>query len=344
MTLSSGVSWRYCDQRSACATSSSREKRIAPTTARSEWVCGTPPWSNRLEPAAEASDAARVVGALGELRQQTGGLVDVAGQHGVLERRLVVGTGSVPRRGAGVERLHPRLVSAAELGQEVLAQEVVISVPLLLGVERDQEEVRAREVVEALTGAIALHHIVAQRPAEPVEGGSVEHEGEVVIGQSPEDLGADVVGDEPSAHRRGRHRRITIGPSRPDRECRQVESGRPALGARVDRRDVFLGQLDASGAEQGGGLLVVELEVAGLDQGPASTGHDARDGQKTRGPTGQDDLRSGFQVARKCDQDVSGVGRGETVDVVEDEHERARTLGERRAESWNRGAPDRWPG
>jgi hypothetical protein len=68
----------------------------------------------------------------------------------------------------------PRLVPPAKLGQQVVPKEVVISVPLLAIVERDEQQVRAGEVIETRAGVLPLHDAVAEGPAEPLERGGIE--------------------------------------------------------------------------------------------------------------------------------------------------------------------------
>ena len=130
--------------------------------------------------------------------------------------------------------------------------------------------------------------------------------------------------------------------ARIDSAVRYSPAGQPSVLALIAAMSAS-GRSTPCGPEQLGGVPVVELEVAGLDQGPAPASQDARERQAARRPTGQDHLRSTREVAREGDQHIRGVGPGEAVDVVEDQHEGAWPLGERRAEAWNRGAPDRRP-
>ena len=298
----------------------------------------------RLEPTPEAADAPRVIGPLGQLRQEPRGEVDVAGEHRVLEGGLVVGVGSMPRRRAGMQCMNPRLVPTAQLGQEVVPKKVVVSVPLLAVVERDEEQVRAGEVIQPRGGVFPLHHAVAQRTAEPLEGGGIEQEAEVITREAAEDLGPDVIAEELIGQRARADRRRSVPCFRADRERRQVQAGGPALGAPVDRRDFLGGQIDAGGKEDRARIVIAELEIARVDQGPAPAGKDPGDRQAAWRPAGEHELRPAVQVARERNEHVGRIRLGEAIDIVEDQDKRGRLRRESGAEARHGHRPDRGTG
>src|SRR6187200_45638 len=197
----------------------------------------------------------------------------------------------MPRSSAGLQCTNSRLIPTAELSQKVISKQVVVSVPLLAIVERDEEEVRTGKVIQARTGVPPLHDAIAQGTAEPFEGGGIEQEPEVVAREAAENLGPDVLADELVGQRARADRRRPIPGFRADRKRRKVEAGGPALGAPVDRRDFLGGQIDAGCEENRTRILIAELQIARIDQSPAPPGKDPGDRQATRRSPGEHELR-----------------------------------------------------
>ena len=237
--------------------------------------------------------------------------------------------------------MNPRLVAAAQLGQKVIPKKVVVSVPLLAVVERDEEQVRAGEVVQARAGVLPLHDAVAQRSAEPLEGRCIEQEAEVVAREAAENLGPDVIADELIGQRARPDRRRSVVRFRADRERREIETRGPALGAPVDRGDLVGGQVDARRQEDGTRVVIAELEIARIDQGPAPAGKDPGDREATRRPAREHELRPTVEVTRERHEHVGRIRLGEAIDIVKDQDKRGRLRRESGAEARHGDRPDR---
>ena len=159
--------------------------------------------------------------------------------------------------------------------------------------------------------------------------------------EAAENLGPDVVADELIGQRARADRRRSVLRFRADRERRQIQAGGPALRAPVDRRDLLGGQVDAGRSEDGARIVIAELEIARIDQGPAPAGEDPGDRQATRRPAGEHELRPAVKVARERNEHVGRIRLGEPIDVVQDQDERRRLCRESGAEARHGHRPDR---
>ena len=207
-----------------------------------------------------------------------------------------------------------------------VAEQVVVAVPGAVAVERDQEQVRPVQRLEHRPAAPAAGQPadrVAQRPGEPVEDRGVEQEAAYVVGLAAQDLVGEVVDDEPvvagepgDEARTGRRGRAARG--------RQLEGRDPALGPRLERRDVGVREAEAvEVVEVAGHLVAGEAQVGGADLDQLAPSPQPRQRQRGVGAGADDQPQLWRQVVdeeRHPGGDVDTVGE---VVVVEDERDLA---------------------
>ena len=77
---------------------------------------------------------------------------------------------------------HQIRLGANQLRPQQLLEEVVVAVPLPMGVQRHQEQVGARQRLQLRRGAALLEDRVAERPGHPLEHGGPRQEAKLVRG------------------------------------------------------------------------------------------------------------------------------------------------------------------
>ena len=107
---------------------------------------------------------------------QLGRLRERAGFERMVDRLVGRPVIAMPLVGPAVELRREARLAVLELDQQQLREEVMEAVPLAPVVERDEEEVAARERVEPFGSAPLLVHRVAQRTAQPIKDRSAEHQ------------------------------------------------------------------------------------------------------------------------------------------------------------------------
>ena len=124
-----------------------------------------------------------------------------------------------------------------------LAEQMVIAIPLLARVQRDQEHVRARELRQHRSRVVATEDRVAQLGREPSQHRSALQKVPGVGRERAQNLIGQVVGDVPGAADECQHTLIgVLEVTKPQR--RQVLPGRPALRTLDEQLDALVGQRD----------------------------------------------------------------------------------------------------
>ena len=153
---------------------------------------------------------------------------DVAGGQGMADgggrfARLVV-----PLAGAAVQVGHVLAAALEHVGLQHLGEQVVVAVPAAGVVEWDQEQVGAVQVLQHLLALGVPGDGRAQRSAQPVQDAGLEQEVAHRLRLAAQHLLDQVVHDVAVVAGEGRDERRGLGPP-PQRECRQLEGGHPAL-------------------------------------------------------------------------------------------------------------------
>ena len=176
----------------------------------------------------------------------------------------------------GNERRFP----TQQLGAQGVEDQVVVTVPVVPGVQRQQHLVAAPQLAQHRPGSTGVQHRITQWAGELVQDrrSGEERQGDLV--QLGPHLGAQVVDDHPLTTGDGdrhwfriavTHRSLRVG--RSHRETGQLESGRPALGRGDDRvagvgAQPRAGQHDARLAAIHGELVDTDLQQPAVGAEP----------------------------------------------------------------------------
>ena len=192
---------------------------------------------------------------------------------------------------------------ALELGQQHVAKEIVVAIPLAVVVERDHEHVRLLEGREHLRRVGPAEHGVAERPRHPIENRRASEELDLLRFQVRELLHAQVLGDEAVVAGE------LIRPLRAlrclEREGGEIEPGRPALGPFVESVRLDVRHVHTRVREQGARLGVGEREICGTDL------------QKLTSRAIACQRKRGLSAAREHEQRARWDVQGKGVDGVE---------------------------
>jgi hypothetical protein len=202
-----------------------------------------------VEPAVEAFQPFRVGGQCVHR--------DEARDHVHVPRRGRVPPGVVdgavhlaPRRGPAVERRDELGLAPSELGAKRLAEEMVVSVPTAVPVERNDEQRRLLECLEPRRGIPhPAHDDVAQRSAHRLEDRRSGQEADVGVIELGEVLEPEVVRHEPVLAGELGHGAAMFRPVAED-EPGEMQAGRPSLRALPELRGVRLVELRTDDAEE----------------------------------------------------------------------------------------------
>ncbi|MCY1218547.1 hypothetical protein D9M68_442290 [compost metagenome] len=210
-------------------------------------------------------------------------------------------------------------------GQPVLqeaGEETVVAVPVALGVEREQQQVGALEVVEHLARVAAAGERIAQRCAELAEHAGVEQEGAAGAGLPREDVfGKELAQFQVRAGERCDKGRVVAALLQ--RQRGEVDRRGPALGAAVQRGDVVVAQRQAAAAaQQLGGLLQRKAQRGRRDLQQLAARTQAPQAQFRRGPGPGHQRAARWQ---RRDQLLQEVERGRAMqrfEIVQHDRER----------------------
>ena len=214
---------------------------------------------------------------------------------------------------------------AGQAGAQGVGEQVVVAVPDPLVVQRHQEQVGPLQLLQdrlAVAGGgrcgvrpvgVGGQQGVAQRGAQPVEHAGGEQEASGRGRLAVQDLGRQVVGDQPVPAGEGGHERRRVGPVAQGQPG-QLQPGRPALGALDQRRHLRLGQSQPHArAQEGGRLLDAEAQVGGAHLGELVAGAEAGQRQGRVLAAGDHQMQGRWQVVEQEGDrgvDVSGRARG----------------------------------
>ena len=281
------------------------------------------------EPPLQGCGPASPVGLQPEFLHQAGGLIDVSGGHGVLQRVLIHAVARIPCGGASLQHRDQLRTLAFQLRQEHVTEQVVVAVPLPPLVQRHQQQVGPGQIGQRRRGSGPVQHRLAQRPAHPLQHRGPGQEGPLPRGDPGQELRLHVLADEPVIPGDGDRR----GPGRaafPQAQRREIQPDRPSLGPPVQFRHLIGVQRHLRRAEQRGRLVAGQRQVSGADLGDPALGAQPRDPQRRLVPPGQRQPRAARHMIGQHRQRGPASGVVQRVHIIQDEHHRRRHRGERR--------------
>ena len=170
-------------------------------------------------------------------RDQLDRVAEVAGRRRVLDR-LVDRVGlAIPSRRAAVKLGSEPRTGARQLMAQQFGEQVVIAVPLALGIQRDDERVVPLQSSEQPLGVRVSGHRGAQRPRKPLEDRALDHELAQLRRLAVEDLESEVVDDLLVVPGEGVDE-LPVVLAAPQRQAGELKPGRPPLRPLVQARDL----------------------------------------------------------------------------------------------------------
>ena len=258
---------------------------------------------------------------------QIGGPLDVPGSQGVPDRRRRLTVLVVPAAGPAMQIgdfLGPLIEQA---GLQHVREQVVVAVPVAPVVQRDQEQVRAVQLLEGDLAVMSAGHGVAQRAAQPVQQTGAQKKGADLFGLPRQHLLNQVVDDvSVVACEAGDKAADVLSALHGQR--RQLQCSDPALCPSFQCGDVVGGEIQpAHVVEVGRRLLGCEPQVDGadLDQLPACP----KTGQRQYGVSSATDryVYLGREVRQHERHSGPDVGPVDEVVVVEHQVNFVRSVG-----------------
>jgi hypothetical protein len=228
-------------------------------------ICGDRvPVIQPLEPPHERGDPALPPGRHSELLHQLRDHVHVVGGHGVLKRFLRAAVGPAPVRGVPPEDRQQAGFQPFQLGQQHVAEQVVVAVPEAAPVQRHQQQVRASEFYQGGVGLGQAEHRFAQRPAHPLEYRGPGEELPVPRRHPCQELRLHVLAHQPVIPAE-RVFRVSERAALAQVEGRQVQPGGPPFCALVQRRHVVVAQRHVGRAQEQCRLPAAQRQVGRAD-------------------------------------------------------------------------------
>ena len=148
------------------------------------------------EPPLDGGDPALPVSPYPEFAHQGSGHIDVPHCDGVLQRLLGQAVPRAPPGGAAPQDRDQLRLPAAQLGQQHVAEQLVVAVPLPVRVQRHQQQVRPRQIRQGRGGPGRVEHRLAQRPAHPLQHRGPGQEHPLPRGEPRQELRLEVLADQ----------------------------------------------------------------------------------------------------------------------------------------------------
>ena len=244
---------------------------------------------------------------LHHLHDQPRDVVAVAGLLRVVNGQLTKAVGLEPGGRPKVEPGHDLRFTSPQLGAQQIPEQVVIAVPLVPPVQRDQQQVGPLEGHQHRARPCGAEHRVAQRPAHPLQHRGPGQERHLVLGQPGQQLRPQVIGHKPVVPRepktRGRFRASGL-----DGQGREVQADRPALGPLDQLAVVSIAETNPHGLkQQHASLGRIHGQVVHANLHHLSGGPQPRHRQRRRAARSDRQLRPGRQVQRQRGDRVAAL-------------------------------------
>jgi hypothetical protein len=278
----------------------------------------------RLEPASEGGLLARLPHRRDGQLDEVGSLFEVVARHRVANRLrplpvLLKPLGSPPMEDPDVDGPFLRQARSQDVGEQV-----VVAVPVPAVVQRNEEQVRPLQRLQHGLPVFVAGQGVAQGAVHPAQDRCLQQEAPDVVRLSLEHLTDEVVDDVAVVTGEAGDELGRVLPTL-HRQRRQLQSGDPAFGPPVERRNVLLRQIEAHHAvEVRGGLLRCEPKIGGTDLEELTPGPQPRQREGRVGPAGDHEVHLGWQVVDQERHPLVHLVHLDHVVVVEHQDDVAR--------------------
>ncbi len=249
----------------------------------------------------------------------------VAGADGRTDSGRQITRGGQGDGRAFVQGPDGRPLPALELGQQRLPQQWMPPEPTFLVVDRTQQHVASGEMTEQCAAAGAPQDRVTQLTRGFGKNRRTRDEDQLVLVEFVPHLVAQIAQDRTGPPDAGLHR---VGhPAVEQDPGDQGNSHRPTLCHGQD--GVHAVGLSAAAGQQQGGLLPVEIQIHRTDVAhPGRAGSQPGHRHRHCRPGYEHDLTPRRHGSGHERQQAGGVGPGDRMDAIEDQHERNRRFGQ----------------
>jgi len=218
---------------------------------------------------------------------QPGGPDLVAGGQGMPDGVVDQPVALVPGRRGLVQPAHPLRPGLPQAGAQQIGEQMVVTPPAALPVQRHQEQVGPFGLLEQPLAVGPGTDGVAERARQPLQHRCLQQDVAQRRRLPVQHLLGQVVEHIPVAAREGGHKAGRVGVSI-QREDGELQAGDPSLGAARDGGQAGRRQLQPGGLpQQGGGLLHGEAQVVLAQLGQLTAGPQPGQRQRRVGAAGQ---------------------------------------------------------
>jgi hypothetical protein len=199
---------------------------------------------------------------------------------------------------------------------------MVVAVPVALVIERDHEQIGARERLELPRRAVGLRDCVTQRPVHPLEDRRAQQEPARIRIEIAQDLLAEVVDDMPVITGEPHDELVPVGAAA-QRQPGEIHRRRPTFRTLMQRGHILVRELQTEEpVEQRPGFGARKAQLIGINLHELAPGPQARNLKRRLRPRRDRHAdKSGEVVEQPPHPGVDRVSF-ELVVVVEREHER----------------------
>ena len=158
------------------------------------------------------------------------------------------------------------------MGGQHVGKEVVVAKPVAFIVQRHDKQVAALQGIQQQHAVVLAGDGIAQRATQPVENGGLEQEAPHTFGLALEYLFDEIVHDVAVVAGESLDEPGNVR-APPHRECRQLQTGNPAFGARLQGGDFLRRELQIHHlVEKAGGFGGGKAQIGGTQLGHLAPG------------------------------------------------------------------------
>ena len=244
----------------------------------------------------------------------------VLGGLRVADRLHHVPVGLQPLGGRSVQRLDQRRVEPPQLETQQIGEQVVVAEPRPPDIQRGHERAGVLELLQHSLGSRAAGQEVGQRAADALQHGRTQQEIADLGRLALEHLGQQVPRDRALAAGELAHEPLGIG-MLGERDRRQPQTRRPALGTVVQQRQIRIRERDPGPLQQLARLFAREAKSRGPDLGQGTRHAEAMQAERGFRTGYKHDPRLWRQPSEEQLERRQRVGRLQLVQIVDHQHD-----------------------